>query len=203
MTIALGLANLPRTWVWADACAVSSRSERAVAPPARIEDEASLRLVYDAWGGMVLGYSRRQLPSDADAEDVTQQTFLAAWGQRASFDPERGALPAWLLGIARFKVIDRLRAIARQNAVAAQVALQPEPPADPAEDELARRLLVLDALERLPAERRAVLELAFYADLTHRTIAERLDLPLGTVKSHVRRGLEQLRRGLEGARWVT
>jgi len=164
---------------------------------ARIVDEPSLRAVYGEWGRLVLAYARRQLPADADAEDVTQQVFLAAWDQRDRFDPERGNLPAWLLGIARHKVADRLRALQRQARVAAQVALLPDAPVDPAEDELARRLLVLDALGSLPGERRTVLELAFYEDLTHRTIAERLGLPLGTVKSHIRRGLDQLRREME------
>jgi RNA polymerase sigma-70 factor, ECF subfamily len=163
----------------------------------RIDDEGSLRAAYDAWGGLVLAYARRQLPSDPDAEDVTQQTFLAAWNQRDRYDSSRGSLAAWLMGIARNKVIDRIRAIQRQDALAARAALLPEPAADAADDELAHRLLVVGALERLPAERRTILELAFYDDLTHRTIAERLDLPLGTVKSHIRRGLEQLRRGME------
>jgi RNA polymerase sigma factor (sigma-70 family) len=166
-----------------------------VSAPSRIEDEASLRAVYDAWGGLVLGYAGRRLSSDPDAEDVTQQVFLAAWDQRDGFDPARGNLPAWLLGIARHKVADRLRALQRQGRLAAQAALLPEPAAaDSAEDDLARRLLVLDALDRLPSERREVLALAFYDDLTHHTISERLDLPLGTVKSHIRRGLDQLRQ---------
>jgi len=171
--------------------------EGRAAPSARIVDEASLREVYDAWGATVLAYARRQLPAAADAEDVTQQVFLAAWDQRDRFEPERGTMAAWLLGIARHKVADRLRALQRQARIASQVALLPDPADDPVEDELARRLLLLDALDGLPAERRVVLELAFFEDLTHRTIAERLDLPLGTVKSHIRRGLDQLRREME------
>ena len=166
--------------------------------PSRIEDEASLRAAYDAWGGLVLAYAGRRLPSSADAEDVTQQVFLAAWDQRAQFDPARGTLPAWLLGIARFRTVDRLRALQRQGRLTEQAASLVEPAtADPTEDDLARRLLVLDAMDRLPSERREVLALAFYEDLTHRTISERLDLPLGTVKSHIRRGLDQLRREME------
>lgn len=163
----------------------------------RIDDERDLRVAYDRWGGLILRYARRSLPNDADAEDVTQQTFMAAWDRRAAFDPSRGSLPGWLFGIARHKVADRLRAISRQDAALSKVALLPVRPDDAAEDALARRLLVLDALQRLPRERRAVLELAFYSDLTHRTIAERLALPLGTVKSHIRRGLDQLRREME------
>jgi RNA polymerase sigma-70 factor (ECF subfamily) len=180
-----------------------SVTSRLVALPERqeaqcIEDERGLRAAYDAWGGLVLRYARQLLPSDADAEDVTQQTFVAAWDRRAAFDPDRGNLPAWLLGIARHKVVDRLRAISRQDAAVTKVALLLPPRNDDgAEDLLARRLLVLDALRRLPRERKAVLELAFYQDLTHRTIAERLGLPLGTVKSHIRRGLDQLRREME------
>jgi RNA polymerase sigma-70 factor, ECF subfamily len=166
--------------------------------PSRVEDEASLRAAYEAWGGLVLSYAGRRLPSSADAEDVTQQVFLAAWDQRDQFDPARGTLPGWLLGIARFRTLDRLRALERQGRLTEQAASLVEPAmADSTEDDLARRLLVLDAMDRLPPERREVLALAFYEDLTHRTISERLDLPLGTVKSHIRRGLDQLRREME------
>lgn len=163
----------------------------------RIDDEGDLRVAYERWGGLVLRYARKLLPNDADAEDVTQQTFVAAWDRRASYDPALGGLAGWLLGIARHKVADRLRVIARQDRAVSKVALLPVRTDDGTEDALARRLLILDALQRLPEERRTALELAFYEDLTHRTIAERLDLPLGTVKSHIRRGLDQLRREME------
>ena len=117
-----------------------------------------------------------------------------AWQARHRYRPEQAELPAWLIGIARHKVIDRLRADAR---LPTPVAAPPEQVgASPDIEQLADRLLVADALKRLPAEQRAVLELAFFEGLSHQEVAARLDLPLGTAKSHIRRGLERLRRTL-------
>jgi RNA polymerase sigma factor (sigma-70 family) len=153
-----------------------------------------LREAYDAWGGLVFGFCRRSLRDQRDAEEVTQQVFLEAWRARASYDPTRAALPTWLIGIARNRVIDRLRQGARRPVVVGEPTETPV--AEPAIELLADRMLVADALRGLPEERRAVLELAFFADLTHTEIAEQLDMPLGTVKSHVRRGLAALRQRL-------
>jgi RNA polymerase sigma-70 factor (ECF subfamily) len=157
-------------------------------------DEDALRTAWDAWGGLVYGFCVRSLPTVADAEDVTQQVFVDAWRGRGRFNPDLGALPAWLMGIARRKVIDRLRALNRAPVPAGD----PGDPgtADPDIEHTADRMLVADALARLPLERRRVLELAFFDDLTHTQIADELDLPLGTVKSHLRRGLATLRRGM-------
>ena len=159
-------------------------------------DEVALAGVYRSWGGLVHQYCRRALPTEADADDVTQQVFVAAWRGRARYDPDRGSLAGWLLGIARFKVVDRHRQLSRQPTPVESVD-------DRSEDEggiehLAERMVVAGALERLSDEQRHVLELAFYGDLTHTEIADRLDMPLGTVKSHMRRGLLRLRRHLEG-----
>lgn len=158
-------------------------------------DEDALRLAWDAWGGLVYAFCYRSLPSPQDAEDVTQQVFVDAWRGRGRFDPAMGTMPGWLLGIARNKVVDRLRLLQR-------TPMPTDRPADTAViergiDQAADRMLVTAALARLPDERRRVLELAFFDDLTHTQIATRLDLPLGTVKSHLRRGLEYLRRTID------
>ena len=163
-----------------------------------IRTDEDLRVVYEEWGGMVLAYATRLLASAADAEDVTQQTFIAAWEQRRRFDTGRGQLPAWLLGVARNKVRDRLRASARQSRLGDRLRGRRGDAAEPADDGLADRLLVADTLRRLPDEQRRVLELAFYGQQTQPEIADQLGLPLGTVKSHARRGLERLRRQLDG-----
>ncbi|MGM0818681.1 MAG: RNA polymerase sigma factor, partial [Actinomycetota bacterium] len=139
--------------------------------------------------------ARRTLRSEADAEDVVQQTFVDAWRARETFDPGRGELPGWLVGIARRRSIDRLRASQRQPDPVADVAAD-EPAADEI-DAVADRLLVATAVAELPVAQRRVLELAFWHGCTHHDIAERLGLPLGTVKSHIRRGLERLRGRLD------
>jgi RNA polymerase sigma factor (sigma-70 family) len=159
-------------------------------------DEDALREAWQAWGGLVHSFGRRMLPTTADAEDVTQQVFVDAWRGRDRYDPQRAPLPAWLFGIAKRKVVDRLRSLERTPVPTADAGEDAGEPGstESAIEGTADRLLIADALARLPAERRQVLQLAFYDDLTHTQIAEQLDLPLGTVKSHLRRGLAFLRR---------
>lgn len=162
------------------------------------DDPAVLRAAFDACGGAVLSYGRRLLPSTEDAEDLVQQVFVSAWRQRHRYDPTRASLLTWLLGIARHKAIDRLRGLQRERERTA-AASQPGAWRDVV-DEAARtadRLLVAEALGWLRPEQQQVLELAFYDDLTHQQIADKLSMPLGTVKSHARRGLQRLRRFLD------
>jgi RNA polymerase sigma-70 factor (ECF subfamily) len=180
----------------------ATHPDGALAEAFRGGDPAALRQVYDRFGGAVFHLALRGLNSGADAEDVTQTTFVAAWQGRETFDPDRGSLLGWLLAIARRKVIDRLRAAAREHRIADAVRALPEPVAtdvapDRMVDRLLDRLVMADELTRLPGEQRRVLELAFYDDLTHQQFAAVTGLPLGTVKSHLRRGMVRLRQRLE------
>jgi len=157
-------------------------------------DPDALRQVYDRHGALVHTLCVRSVGRDR-AADVTQEVFLAAWSSRERFDPARGSLAGWLVGIARFKAIGALRSDARTPIPTDEVAPDVVKAADI--DALADQLLVQAALAELPMRMRAVLELAFFDDLTHEQIASRTALPLGTVKSDVRRGLQRLRRILE------
>ncbi|MER5453969.1 sigma-70 family RNA polymerase sigma factor [Micromonospora sp. NPDC002389] len=161
-------------------------------------DELALREAYDRYGRAVFHLATSTLVNRSDAEDVTQATFVAAWLGRDTFDPARGSLVGWLLGIARRKVVDRLRSVSRENRVTEAVRRLPEPAtggADP--DVVVDRLVVADELARLPADQRRMLELAFFDDLTHQQIAAVTGVPLGTVKSHIRRGMASLKRRWE------
>ncbi|WP_433303676.1 RNA polymerase sigma factor [Actinoplanes sp. CA-030573] len=161
-------------------------------------DEKALRIAYDQHGSAVLYLAQRMLGNRADAEDVTQVTFVAAWSGRDTFDPGRGTMLSWLLGIARRKAVDRLRSAARDDRVAETVRAQAAPPGEwERPDRIVDRLVIADELGRLPSEQRRTLELAFFDDLTHAQIAAVTGLPLGTVKSHIRRGLANLRRRWE------
>jgi RNA polymerase sigma-70 factor, ECF subfamily len=161
-------------------------------------DETALREAYDQYGGSVYHLALASLRTGADAEDVTQATFVAAWTARATYDPEKGSLLGWLLGIARRKALDRHRVLARElrdAATARQYA--PTDAVEAGADRVVDRLLVADQLARLPADQQRVLRLAFYDDLTHVQIATVTGLPLGTVKSHLRRGMANLRERWE------
>ncbi|WCN82687.1 RNA polymerase sigma factor [Micromonospora sp. LH3U1] len=164
----------------------------------RAGDEVALREAYDRYGRAVLHLATSMLANRADAEDVTQATFVAAWLGRDTFDPAKGSLIGWLLGIGRRKVIDRMRASARETRVVETVRQLPEPAqTSPDPDRVVDRLVIADELARLPDDQRRMLELAFYDDLTHQQIATVTGVPLGTVKSHIRRGMASLKRRWE------
>ena len=161
-------------------------------------DEQALRGAYDRWGGLVHAFCVRRLASRADAEEATAQVFVNAWRGRSGFDPERGSLAAWLLGIARRAVADTHARNVREQALrAALEQARPVDDDDPGPDTLVERLVVADALAQLKPEQRRAVGLAFYDGLTHEQVASTMGLPLGTAKTHIRRGLAVLRRRLE------
>ena len=142
----------------------------------------------------------RSLGNHHDAEDVTQQVFVAAWRSRHTLRPDRGTVAGWLVGITRHTVADVHAKRARQARDAARPPPTPLPQRGTArhpQDQLAARLVLHDELGRLGEPRGTIVRMAFLEDLTHEEIAHRLQLPLGTVKSHVRRGLLHLRTRLE------
>jgi RNA polymerase sigma-70 factor (ECF subfamily) len=167
----------------------------------------ALRRAFDAHGSVVYGLCRRTLP-DHLAQEVAQDVFVSAWRRRDQFDPTRGSLIAWLVGITKNRIIDHLRSERRHAD--RRVDLADAGPAEPAAagagggsndtpdvERVADRMLVADALRQLPARPRQVIELAYLHDLTHQEIAERTGIPLGTIKSDIRRGLETIRGTLE------
>ncbi|MFD8008877.1 sigma-70 family RNA polymerase sigma factor [Streptomyces sp. NPDC058955] len=162
-------------------------------------DERCLAAAYRRWGPLVHALAARALGDAREAEDVTQQVFAAAWRGRANFRPERGTLPAWLVGITRRKIADSLAARTRRTELAASLGarLAHEDRTGEEPERVLERLVVTEELSRLPRVQRDVLELAYFADLTQTQIADRTGMPLGTVKSHTRRGLRRMRHGLE------
>ncbi|MER5654495.1 sigma-70 family RNA polymerase sigma factor [Streptomyces sp. NPDC060011] len=161
-------------------------------------DETALAAVYRRWSPLVHTLARRSLGDTREAEDVTQQVFLAVWRGGRGFRPDRGTLAGWLVGITRRKIADALSARTRRTelvgAAGALLALSDEGRSRP--EAVLDRVLVRHELSKLPPAQREVLHLAFYEDLTQTQIARRTGWPLGTVKSHARRGLHQLRHCL-------
>lgn len=171
-------------------------------------DPACLEEVYRRWSPLVHTLAHRELRRTVDAEDITQQVFVSAWRSRADYAPERGSLPGWLVGITRHRLLDHHRRQERQQLLSSTLegeaaAAAPVPGSSTTDHELDRLVLAAE-IAQLPHPRGTIITMAFWEGYTYQQVAEGLDLPLGTVKSHVRRTLLHLRDRLKEARtWPT
>ncbi|MFG3019535.1 RNA polymerase sigma factor [Streptomyces sp. NPDC048254] len=185
----------PQDSAVASAPTAEARTDEELARGLVAGDEDCLEAAYHRWSALVHTLAWRSLGDAREAEDVTQQVFLGVWRGRRGFCPERGSIGGWITGITRRKIADALTARTRRLAVIASAgsSLALADPTARQPDAALDRVVVLHELAKLPAPQQRVLRLAFYEDLTHAQIAERTGWPLGTVKSHARRGLRRLR----------
>jgi RNA polymerase sigma factor (sigma-70 family) len=163
-------------------------------------DENALVQAYKSFAPLIHTLALRRLGDRGAAADVTQDVFVRAWRSRERFRPDAGSVPAWIFGIARNVIVDAYATNSRQTEVVAAAVDAADPAGlapDPEIDTVADRVVLDAELELLGEPQQSILRLAFYEDLTHRQISSRLELPLGTVKSHIRRSLVQLRTRLE------
>ena len=188
-----------------DSCASRTVEPATEAPAIRSEDliariaagdRLSFALFYDLHAPRVLGLLVRCLRHRADAEDVLQDTFHQLWRSAPQYAPHRSSPEVWLTLIARSRLVDFLR---RRRPAATGTSVQPAAPHfDPllglAQDEAAEH--VHSALARLPAEQRSAISLAFFEGLTHRQVAQRQGIPLGTAKTRILLGIRSLRKML-------
>jgi RNA polymerase sigma-70 factor (ECF subfamily) len=156
-------------------------------------DQAAVAACIDRYGGLVWSLARQFISIEADIEDAVQEIFVALWTHADRFDAARAGEATFVSMIARRRLIDRLRKQKRQpdyesfeeGTTASAGGLAPEVRAE-AE-------LVAASMDRMKPEQREVLRLSAWFGMSHGAIARKLDLPLGTVKSHIRRGLLQIR----------
>jgi RNA polymerase sigma-70 factor (ECF subfamily) len=161
---------------------------------------ADLRSVYDEHSSLVYAICRKALDADA-AGEVTQDVFVSVWRGRDQFDPARGTLAAWLVGITKRRIIDHIRREQRHVARRADdgtAALEAsEAETEQSVERIAQRMIVAKALSTLADRQRVAVELAYVHGLTHAEIADKTGQPLGTVKSDIRRSLQILRERME------
>ncbi len=172
-------------------------------------------MLYDRFGSMAFALAQRILGDAADAEETVADAFIQAWTSAQTFDPARASVPAWLCMITRTRALDRLRARKRRARIIEEAAVQSagtEAAAVPlgslsvSPDRLAEqndlRERVVQSLAALPDNQRQVIELAYFGGLSHSEIADRLNEPLGTVKTRVRAAMSKLRDALTAYQFV-
>ena len=178
--------------------ALDPPSDRELIQGAAAGDADAFASLYDRHGGLALAVARRILGDHGEAEEVLQETFLQVWREAGRYDPSRATPRGWIVVIARSRALDRLRSAAashrREEGAASEIGPRAAAPIGCLRlERLEERRRVTSALSRLPREQREVIELAYYHGLSHSQIAQRLEAPLGTVKSRVLLGLRKLR----------
>lgn len=156
------------------------------------QDRDAFRVFYDRYAAKVLAYVRMLARQREIAEDVVQEVFLSVWRKAPSYKPDRGDVPGWLYTITRNKLVDvwrRKGGLVEEEGFDFDQLLAP----DGGGESRVVGLAVRRALGELKREQREALELAYFGGLTYEETAERLALPLGTLKSRIRAGLAILR----------
>lgn len=178
-------------------------SDRTLMRRVTARDQAALKLLYDRYAGRLLAVAQRILGDRSRAEDVLQEAFVSVWNAAATHDDRDGSVFAWLYSITRFKAIDLIRREQRQSALvdaeSRDAGRETVVPAtqEAALDERRQATRLHDCLGRLGDDTRAMIARAFQYGYSHSEIAEIEGLPLGTIKSRIRRTLIGLRACME------
>jgi RNA polymerase sigma-70 factor, ECF subfamily len=164
----------------------------------QVNDPHAFEVLYDRHSTQVFWLAMRILEDRGLAADAAQEAFIALWRSRASYEPGRGRVKWWLQSIVRNRAID-LRRRDRDIVLRTDDGLELNPSEDCTEDEvvaLTEQQELHAMLDQLPSEQREVIELAYFAGLTHAEITLKLGIPLGTIKGRIRLALEKLRASM-------
>jgi RNA polymerase sigma factor (sigma-70 family) len=158
-------------------------------------DDLALAELYDRFGGVAYGLALRILRDETLAQDAVQDAFLTVWRSADRFLAERARASTWILTIVHRRAVDLVRREDRRRGEPLEGVPEPTAPGTLEEETQLgfQRKVVREALLRLPPEQREALELGYYGGLTQSELAERLDQPLGTIKSRMFTGLARLR----------
>lgn len=163
----------------------------------RNRDQQALAEIYDRYSSLVYGMALKVLQNVAFAQEITQDVFMKLWSKSERFDSSKGKFTSWLLTVTRNASIDRIRREQKHNPEALFAdfgdRLRDEISSPHLISALERTILINSMLKRLPPEQRQVIELAFFRGCTQQEIANRLGIPLGTVKTRMRLGMAKLR----------
>lgn len=176
----------------------ADRSDEDVLEAVGRGDHDALGVLYDRFGRLAYGLAFRILRDRALAEDAVQEAFLAVWRAADGYRRERAKPSTWILTVVHRRAVDLVRREERRRGEPLESA--PEPAVAPVDEDATlreRRAAVQNALTALPGDQRQALELAYYGGLTQSELAERLGVPLGTVKSRMFAGLARLRELLQ------
>lgn len=167
-------------------------------------DRASFVQLYERFSGVLFSTAYRVLNNQEAAEDVIQEVFLQIWEKAPLYDPTRGKPLTWAVTLTRNRAIDRLRSAQRRGRLRDDLEREAQTfeqfddrDSFEAVDSVEKGRLVRDAMQKISAEQREALELAFFSGLTQTEISEQLGEPLGTIKARIRRGMIKLRSLLE------
>ncbi|MDQ3928329.1 MAG: sigma-70 family RNA polymerase sigma factor [Chloroflexota bacterium] len=168
-------------------------------------DAAALEALYERYVRQCFGLALRMVVEPALAEEVVQEVFLKLWSRPQSYSAQKGTFVSWLLSLVHHRCVDELRKRARTEVALGGdepgdlLNTRPDPQPDPSEQVwlMEQQRMVRQALSTLPENQRLVLELAYFGGLSQSQIAEKLSQPLGTVKTRMRMGLQNLRQLLE------
>ena len=187
--------------------ALRFRDDADLARRLRERDAGAMRELYEHYGRLIYSLIQRMVRNSAAAEDLVQETFLRIWNRIPAFDQERGALGPWVLTIARNRAIDYLRsADGRMSAGALDLDRLEHPgqfcDIDNRALSLDRARMLKEAFEKLTPNQKTVIELAYFEGLSQTEMADRMQQPLGTIKTWVRSALKVLREQLTEAATV-
>ena len=173
---------------------VAHLSDEGVLSLVARSDETALAELYDRYGRVAYGLALRILRDEGLAQDAVQEAFLGVWRSAGNFRPDRAKPSTWILTFVHRRAVDLVRREERRRTDPLESA--PEPTGAAADEQAGlrqQREVVRDALRQLPPDQREALELAYYGGYTQSELAERLGVPLGTIKSRMFAGLTRLR----------